>query len=147
MQQCPPRRNPAVLLLLPCCSLIAYEDCTPRRFQSVMQQGPSIIHPPVLLLLKPMVALTCNCTCAVLYTQALPIGDAAVPTKRTHWTVIRGPHVHKTSREQFARITQQRVITYATNNASGGWAASKSPFGVGLRMQHSSSFCASHSSA
>jgi ribosomal protein S10 len=52
--------------------------------------------------------------------QALPIGDASVPTKRKHWTVIRGPHVHKTSREQFARITQQRIITYATNNASGG---------------------------
>jgi ribosomal protein S10 len=52
--------------------------------------------------------------------QALPIGDAAVPTKRKHWTVIRGPHVHKTSREQFARIVQQRIITYATNNASGG---------------------------
>ncbi|WIA41012.1 hypothetical protein OEZ86_004651 [Tetradesmus obliquus] len=49
---------------------------------------------------------------------AMPIGDAAVPTKRKHWTVIRGPHVHKTSREQFARITQTRVITYATNNAS-----------------------------
>ncbi|WIA20691.1 hypothetical protein OEZ85_005062 [Tetradesmus obliquus] len=48
----------------------------------------------------------------------MPIGDAAVPTKRKHWTVIRGPHVHKTSREQFARITQTRVITYATNNAS-----------------------------
>ncbi|KAF6259226.1 hypothetical protein COO60DRAFT_1030833 [Scenedesmus sp. NREL 46B-D3] len=55
----------------------------------------------------------------VPYVQlALPIGDAAVPTKRTHWTVIRGPHVHKTSREQFARIVQQRVIAYATNNAS-----------------------------
>lgn len=51
--------------------------------------------------------------------QALPVGDAALPTKRTHWTVIRGPHVHKTSREQFARTTHQRVVSYATNNLSG----------------------------
>eukprot|EP00882_Tetradesmus_deserticola_P012237 GHRQ01012965.1.p1 GENE.GHRQ01012965.1~~GHRQ01012965.1.p1 ORF type:complete len:197 (+),score=43.67 GHRQ01012965.1:171-761(+) len=56
----------------------------------------------------------------VPYVQlALPIGDTAVPTKRKHWTVIRGPHVHKTSREQFARTVRQRIITYATNNASG----------------------------
>lgn len=50
--------------------------------------------------------------------QAMPIGDATLPTRRTHFTVIRGPHVHKTSREQFARITHQRLIQYSTNNVS-----------------------------
>ncbi|KAF8062739.1 SPP1 [Scenedesmus sp. PABB004] len=49
---------------------------------------------------------------------ALPVGDAALPIRRSHWTVIRGPHVHKTSREQFARTTHARVIAAATNNLS-----------------------------
>eukprot|EP00878_Enallax_costatus_P013862 GHUV01014497.1.p1 GENE.GHUV01014497.1~~GHUV01014497.1.p1 ORF type:complete len:422 (+),score=169.95 GHUV01014497.1:2980-4245(+) len=48
----------------------------------------------------------------------MPIGDAYLPTRRTHFTVIRGPHVHKASREQFARITHQRLVEYSTNNAS-----------------------------
>lgn len=48
----------------------------------------------------------------------MPLGDAALPTRRTHFTVIRGPHVHKKSREQFARISHQRLIEYSTNNIS-----------------------------
>ena len=48
----------------------------------------------------------------------MPVGDRAVPTRRTHFTVIKGPHVHKTSREQFARTTHTRVIQVATNNLS-----------------------------
>lgn len=50
--------------------------------------------------------------------QALPKGDAALPTLRTHFTVMRSPHVFKTSREQFARFTHQRRVEYSTNNLS-----------------------------
>jgi ribosomal protein S10 len=50
--------------------------------------------------------------------QAMPPGDVSLPIKRTHYTVIRGPHVHKSSREQFARTTHKRIISYATNNLS-----------------------------
>lgn len=46
----------------------------------------------------------------------MPIGDRALPTKRTHFTVISGPHVHKVGREQFARTTHSRVIQVGTNN-------------------------------
>jgi len=50
--------------------------------------------------------------------QAMPVGDRAIPTRRTHFTVISGPHVHKTAREQFARTTHTRVIQVGTNNLS-----------------------------
>lgn len=66
---------------------------------------------PVLLSIKGSLAVVMN-------LQAMPVGDAALPTRRKHWTVIRGPHVHKTSREQFARLTHQRLIEYSTNNLS-----------------------------
>ena len=44
------------------------------------------------------------------------MGDRALPTRRTHFTVISGPHVHKTAREQFARTTHSRVVAMATNS-------------------------------
>ncbi|GBF87880.1 hypothetical protein Rsub_00592 [Raphidocelis subcapitata] len=47
---------------------------------------------------------------------ALPLGDAPMRTRRTVFTVIRGPHVHKTSREQFQRLVHGRVIRYPTNS-------------------------------
>jgi ribosomal protein S10 len=46
----------------------------------------------------------------------LPFGDTKLKTLKTIYTVIRGPHVHKTSREQFAKITHRRRITHHTNN-------------------------------
>lgn len=54
----------------------------------------------------------------VCFPQAMPIGDRALPIRRTHFTVISGPHVHKTAREQFARTTHSRVIQVGTNNLS-----------------------------
>lgn len=47
---------------------------------------------------------------------ALPLGDRPLRTRRTVFTVIRGPHVHKTSREQFQRLVHRRAITYPTNS-------------------------------
>jgi ribosomal protein S10 len=48
----------------------------------------------------------------------LPFGEIKLKTLKTIYTVIRGPHVHKTSREQFAKITHRRRITHHTNNHS-----------------------------
>ncbi|KAI8471811.1 MAG: hypothetical protein J3K34DRAFT_367659, partial [Monoraphidium minutum] len=47
---------------------------------------------------------------------ALPLGDRALPTRRTIFTVIRGPHVHKASREQFQRLVHRRVVAFPTNS-------------------------------
>jgi ribosomal protein S10 len=47
---------------------------------------------------------------------AMPMGDRALPTRRTIFTVIRGPHVHKASREQFQRLVHRRVIRYPTTS-------------------------------
>lgn len=57
-------------------------------------------------------------TAASPRAQAMPVGDVSLPTRRSHFTVIRGPHVHKTSREQFARTTHKRLISFSTNNLS-----------------------------
>jgi ribosomal protein S10 len=47
---------------------------------------------------------------------AVPLGDHALPTRRTIFTVIRGPHIHKTSREQFQRLVHRRVIKHPTTS-------------------------------
>lgn len=47
---------------------------------------------------------------------AVPMGDRPLHTRRTLYTVIRGPHVHKTSREQFFRIVHRRIIKYPTTS-------------------------------
>jgi ribosomal protein S10 len=46
----------------------------------------------------------------------LPLGAASLPVRRSHFTVISGPYVHKYAREQYARITHARVIKVSTNN-------------------------------
>ncbi|KIY98120.1 hypothetical protein MNEG_9844, partial [Monoraphidium neglectum] len=47
---------------------------------------------------------------------AVPLGDRALRTRRTIFTVIRGPHIHKTSREQFQRLVHRRVINFPTTS-------------------------------
>jgi small subunit ribosomal protein S10 len=37
-------------------------------------------------------------------------GTARLPTQRSLWTVIRGPHVHKSSQENFERLVHKRAI-------------------------------------
>ena len=43
-------------------------------------------------------------------TGALTSGPIPLPTKRTVYTVLRGPHVDKKSREQFEIRTHRRLI-------------------------------------
>jgi small subunit ribosomal protein S10 len=37
-------------------------------------------------------------------------GPFPLPTKINRWTVLRGPHIDKKSREQFERRTHQRLL-------------------------------------
>ena len=43
-------------------------------------------------------------------TGALVSGPIPLPTERTVYTVLRSPHVHKNSREQFEMRTHKRLI-------------------------------------
>lgn len=43
-------------------------------------------------------------------TGAKVAGPIPLPTERGSYTVIRGPHVHKDSREQFEMRTHKRLI-------------------------------------
>lgn len=43
-------------------------------------------------------------------TGAQVAGPIPLPTEKNGFTVIRGPHVHKTSREQFEMRTHKRLI-------------------------------------
>lgn len=43
-------------------------------------------------------------------TGALVSGPIPLPTERTVFTVLRSPHVHKDSREQFEMRTHKRLI-------------------------------------
>ena len=46
----------------------------------------------------------------VIRTQAKIKGPVPLPTKVHRYTVIRGPHVHKTSREHFEMRIHKRLI-------------------------------------
>ncbi|MBE3599036.1 MAG: 30S ribosomal protein S10 [Limnochordaceae bacterium] len=43
-------------------------------------------------------------------TGALVSGPIPLPTERSLYTVLRSPHVHKNSREQFSMCTHKRLI-------------------------------------
>jgi small subunit ribosomal protein S10 len=46
----------------------------------------------------------------VLRTEATIKGPIPLPTEIHRWTVVRGPHVHKTSREHFEMRIHKRLI-------------------------------------
>ena len=47
---------------------------------------------------------------SVVRTGAEVVGPVPLPTKKEIFTVLRSPHVNKTSREQFERRTHKRLI-------------------------------------
>ena len=47
---------------------------------------------------------------AVKATQAVVSGPIPLPTKKEIFTVLRSPHVHKQSREQFQLCTHKRLV-------------------------------------
>jgi small subunit ribosomal protein S10 len=46
----------------------------------------------------------------VTRTGARVVGPVPLPTERSVFTVIRGPHKHKDSREHFEMLTHKRLI-------------------------------------
>lgn len=51
-------------------------------------------------------------------TGAKVIGPIPLPTKKERFTVIRGPHIDKRSREQFELRTHKRVVDVLNPTAS-----------------------------
>ena len=70
-------------------------------------------------------------------TGAKVVGPIPLPTKTERYTVIRGPHIDKRSREQFELRTHKRVIDVLNPTSSTVESLSKLnlPAGVGISMQ------------
>ena len=54
---------------------------------------------------------------AVKTTGAVISGPIPLPTRREIFTVLRSPHVNKTSREQFELCTYKRLLDIYSNNS------------------------------
>ncbi len=53
----------------------------------------------------------------VKQTGAIVSGPIPLPTKKKIFTVLRGPHVDKKSREQFERRSHKRLIDILSSNS------------------------------
>ncbi len=51
-------------------------------------------------------------------TKAQICGPIPLPTKKEVYTVLRSPHVHKKSREQFQYKEHRRLLEVFTNNSA-----------------------------
>lgn len=70
-------------------------------------------------------------------TGAQVVGPVPLPTKIEKFTVIRGPHIDKRSREQFELRTHKRVIDVMNPTSSTIETMSKLslPAGVGISIK------------
>ena len=70
-------------------------------------------------------------------TGAQVVGPIPLPTKKERFTVIRGPHIDKRSREQFELRTHKRVIDVLSPTGSTVENLSRLslPAGVGISIQ------------
>ncbi len=70
-------------------------------------------------------------------TGAKVIGPVPLPTRIEKFTVIRGPHIDKRSREQFELRTHKRVVDVLNPTAQTVESLSKLslPAGVGITMK------------
>ncbi len=73
----------------------------------------------------------------VIRTGARVIGPVPLPTKQERFTVIRGPHIDKRSREQFELRTHKRVIDVVNPTSSTVDSLSRLslPAGVGISIK------------
>ncbi|OGC68169.1 30S ribosomal protein S10, partial [candidate division WWE3 bacterium RIFOXYB1_FULL_43_12] len=69
-------------------------------------------------------------------TGAKVVGPVPLPTRIEKFTVIRGPHIDKRSREQFELRTHKRVVDVLNPTAQTVESLSKLslPAGVGITM-------------
>jgi len=70
-------------------------------------------------------------------TGAKVVGPVPLPTRIEKFTVIRGPHIDKRSREQFELRTHKRVVAVLNPTAQTVESLSKLslPAGVGITMK------------
>lgn len=70
-------------------------------------------------------------------TGAKVVGPVPLPTKIERFTVIRGPHIDKRSREQFELRTHKRVIDILNPTAStiDNLSSLSLPAGVGISIK------------
>lgn len=70
-------------------------------------------------------------------TGAKVVGPVPLPTKRELFTVIRGPHIDKRSREQFELRTHKRIIDIKspTSSTIDSLSHMSLPAGVGVSIQ------------
>ena len=70
-------------------------------------------------------------------TGAEVVGPVPLPTKRELYTVIRGPHIDKRSREQFELRTHKRIIDIKrpTSSTIDSLSHMSLPAGVGVSIQ------------
>jgi len=68
-------------------------------------------------------------------TDAKVLGPIPLPTKIERYTVLRSPHVNKTSREQFEIRTQRRLIDLTEPTARTVEALGKLNMPVGVEIK------------
>lgn len=70
-------------------------------------------------------------------TGARVVGPVPLPTKKEVFTVIRGPHIDKRSREQFELRTHKRIIDVMnpTSATIDSLSHLSLPAGVGISLQ------------
>ena len=70
-------------------------------------------------------------------TGAKIVGPVPLPTRREMFTVIRGPHIDKRSREQFELRTHKRIIDIMspTSSTIDSLSHLDLPAGVGISLQ------------
>ncbi|HXK52939.1 MAG TPA: 30S ribosomal protein S10, partial [bacterium] len=74
---------------------------------------------------------------ATVRTGASIVGPVPLPTKTERYTVIRGPHIDKRSREQFELRTHKRVLDVVNPTAATIETLSNLslPAGVGISIK------------
>ena len=62
-------------------------------------------------------------------------GPFPLPTTKTSWTVLRGPHVDKKSREQFERRTHHRLLDILDPSAQTIESLKKLDLSAGVHVE------------
>ena len=52
-------------------------------------------------------------------TLGIGVTQVQLPTRKAYFTLLRSPHVHKTSCEQFEQRTHSRLLLLCTHSSSG----------------------------
>jgi len=68
-------------------------------------------------------------------TQVVVRGPFPLPTTMSKWTVLRGPHVDKKSREQFERRTHHRLIDIVDPSQTTVEALMKLDLSAGVHVE------------